>query len=91
MSSRNWPRLKFSALFTLVLAILCASSQNASAVDDPKGRIPNTELITQDGKKVHFYDDLVKGRIVAIAFILWIKRRHARPATILMALRHCRS
>jgi protein SCO1/2 len=61
--------LKFSALFTLVLAILCASSQNASAVDDPKGRIPNTELITQDGKKVHFYDDLVKGRIVAIAFI----------------------
>jgi protein SCO1/2 len=61
--------LKFSALVILVLAVLCASSQNVSAAGDPRGRIPNTELITQDGKKVHFYDDLVKGRIVAVAFI----------------------
>jgi protein SCO1/2 len=68
MSSRNWPRLRSSAGFTLGLAILC-TLQNASAADDPHGRIPNTELITQDGKKVHFYDDLVKGRIVAIAFV----------------------
>lgn len=30
---------------------------------------PNTELITQDGKKVHFYDDVIKGKIVAIDFI----------------------
>jgi protein SCO1/2 len=27
---------------------------------------PNVELITQDGKKVHFYDDLIKGKVVAI-------------------------
>ena len=27
---------------------------------------PNVELITQDGKKVRFYDDVLKGRQVAI-------------------------
>src|SRR5690349_9738542 len=30
---------------------------------------PNIELITQDGKTVHFYDDLIKGKIVAIDLI----------------------
>jgi protein SCO1 len=29
----------------------------------------NTTLITQDGQKVHFYDDLLKGKIVAINLI----------------------
>lgn len=31
--------------------------------------LPNVELITHDGKKVHFYDDLVKGKIVVINFM----------------------
>src|ERR1044071_10046112 len=30
---------------------------------------PNVELLTQDGKKVRFYDDLIKGKIVAIDLI----------------------
>jgi len=30
---------------------------------------PNVELFTQDGKKVHFYDDLIKGKVVAIELI----------------------
>lgn len=30
---------------------------------------PNVELITQDGKKVHFYDDLVKNRKFVIQFM----------------------
>src|ERR1043166_200704 len=30
---------------------------------------PNVELLTQDGKKVHFYDDLIKGKVVAIELI----------------------
>ncbi len=34
-----------------------------------KWHLPNVELITQDGKKVHFYDDLVKDKIVVINFI----------------------
>jgi len=30
---------------------------------------PNVELITQDGKKVRFYDDLIKGKVVALNLI----------------------
>ena len=30
---------------------------------------PNVELITQDGKKVRFYDDLIKGKVVGIDLI----------------------
>ena len=30
---------------------------------------PNVELTTQDGKKVRFYDDLIKGKIVALELI----------------------
>jgi protein SCO1/2 len=30
---------------------------------------PNVTLTTQDGKKVHFYDDLIKGKIVVIDLI----------------------
>ncbi len=31
--------------------------------------LPNVELITQEGKKVHFYDDLVKNKIVVLNFM----------------------
>jgi protein SCO1/2 len=31
--------------------------------------LPNVELVTQDGKPVHFYDDLVKDRRVVIQFM----------------------
>ena len=30
---------------------------------------PNVELVNQDGKTVRFYDDLIKGKVVAISFI----------------------
>jgi cytochrome oxidase Cu insertion factor (SCO1/SenC/PrrC family) len=32
-------------------------------------KIPDVELLDQDGRKIHFYTDLVKGRTVAINFI----------------------
>jgi protein SCO1 len=32
-------------------------------------RFPNVELITQHGKKVRFYDDLIKGKVVAVNLI----------------------
>ena len=31
-------------------------------------RLPNVWLTTDDGRKVRFYDDLVRGKIVAINF-----------------------
>lgn len=34
-----------------------------------KLNIPDTELLDQDGRKIHFYTDLVKGHAVAINFI----------------------
>ena len=34
-----------------------------------KMSIPDVELLDQDGRKVHFYSDLIKGRTVAINFI----------------------
>ena len=40
-----------------------------ASADDSNPRFPNILLTTQDGKQVHFYDDLVKGKIVAIDFI----------------------
>lgn len=68
MASKNWLTLaRFSALVVGGLAFLF-NAQTAAA-DDPNGHFPNTELITQDGRKVHFYDDLIKGRIVGIDFI----------------------
>ena len=40
----------------------------ATSADASSGssHFPNVELITQDGKKVRFYDDLIKGKVVAI-------------------------
>ena len=68
MLSKNYSRLaKISALFTLALA-LPFPAQTAAA-DDANSHFPNIELVTQDGKTVHFYDDLIKGKIVAIDFI----------------------
>ncbi|MFL6210196.1 MAG: SCO family protein [Pyrinomonadaceae bacterium] len=31
--------------------------------------LPNVELVTQDGRKVHFYDDLIKDRRVVLQFM----------------------
>ena len=42
------------------------------AREDPQSagsHFPNVELITQDGKKVRFYDDLIKGKVVALELI----------------------
>jgi protein SCO1/2 len=35
----------------------------------PRITIPDVELLDQDGKKIHFYSDLVQGRVVVINFI----------------------
>jgi protein SCO1/2 len=31
--------------------------------------IPDVELLSQDGKKIHFYEDLLKGKTVVVSFI----------------------
>jgi protein SCO1/2 len=51
--------------------LLCAGKSAAGPSGSRWGAdyFPNVPLITQDGKTVHFYDDLVKGKIVAIDLI----------------------
>jgi protein SCO1 len=60
-------RVKFAALFILVLSFFFINTGSASG--QTSSHFPNVELITQDGKTVHFYDDLIKGKIVAIDLI----------------------
>src|SRR5215213_7661280 len=40
-----------------------------TASSSGSSHFPNVELTTQDGKKVRFYDDLIKGKVVAINLI----------------------
>jgi cytochrome oxidase Cu insertion factor (SCO1/SenC/PrrC family) len=48
-------------------------SENAKPLQASAGyskmTIPDVELLDQDGRKVHFYSDLVKGKTVAVNFI----------------------
>jgi protein SCO1/2 len=49
-----------------------AAADIESAPAPPPGEkmiIPDVELLDQDGRKVHFYSDLVQGRVVVINFI----------------------
>lgn len=43
--------------------------EEVSSGQVPKMHIPDTELVDQNGRKVHFYTDLVKGQTVVINFI----------------------
>src|SRR4249920_802403 len=56
--------------FVLAGALVILSGSPVSA-DSRWGAnyFPNIELTTQDGKTVHFYDDLIKGKTVAIDLI----------------------
>jgi len=70
MSSKS---RKKATLISLILiaafAIVIAAKPAAANGGAESSHFPNVELITQDGKKVHFYDDLIKGKIVAIDLI----------------------
>jgi protein SCO1 len=69
MQGKNWVRIVVCSLL-LVAAGLLVHITPASA-DSHRGAeyFTNVVLTTQDGVKVHFYDDLLKGRIVAINLI----------------------
>ena len=69
MLSTSWLR-RTGAGVVCVAALLFGWPGHPVAADGPdRSHFPNIELITQDGKKVHFYDDLIKGKIVAIDMI----------------------
>jgi len=57
------------ASIAAVLCLLVAAPAGAQNSRWGAGYFPNVELTTQDGKVVRFYDDLIKGKIVAIDLI----------------------
>jgi protein SCO1 len=56
-----------SALLVGMAAVILVRPALAGRL--PADHFPNIELTTHDGKKVHFYDDLIKDKIVAINLI----------------------
>src|SRR3954447_5853833 len=65
MRTRTWRGIAALAAILLV-------SANATAAQNSRwgaNYFPNVTLTTQDGATVHFYDDLIKGKIVAINLI----------------------
>lgn len=55
----------------LMLSLPCSLPPGHAQSTTPWGAdyFPNIALLTQDGKQVHFFDDLIKGKVVAINFI----------------------
>ena len=53
-------------LTALVFAVFHGVPTAADNASRGPGHFPNVTLTTQDGARVRFYDDLIKGKIVAI-------------------------
>jgi protein SCO1/2 len=72
MRRKNWITL---AVATALLATIAAymtlgvSPARADEVSWSANYFPNVQLTTQEGKKVRFYDDLLKGKIVVINLV----------------------
>jgi cytochrome oxidase Cu insertion factor (SCO1/SenC/PrrC family) len=58
-------------LVALGATFLSGGAHAANGSQSPWGQnyFPNVPLVTQDGKQVRFFDDLIKGKVVAINFI----------------------
>ena len=61
---------KWLAAFALAALSVGAAVFGTAALAGPRlGQNANVPLITQDGQEVHFYDDVIKGKTVAVTFI----------------------
>jgi protein SCO1/2 len=68
MKLLRWMQRGTAALAAMAAMALSASGAMAASAYGP-GYFPNITLTTQDGAKVRFYDDLLKGKSVAINVI----------------------
>jgi protein SCO1/2 len=72
MRRNGWALPAVVAACLLVLAVYLLVGATPAAADNSywgANYFPNVPLITQDGKTLHFYDDMLKGKIVLINFI----------------------
>jgi protein SCO1/2 len=58
-----------SVLLAVLMVVAFASVRASADTRWGAGYFPNVTLTTQDGGEVHFYDDLIKGKIVAVNLI----------------------
>ena len=63
---------------TLKRPAVVRESAAAESARSGASHFPNVELTTQDGKKVRFYDDLIKGKVVAIE-LMYTNCRYSCP------------
>ena len=73
MKRSSWLSIATAAgLFLVAVVFLFAGPTPVVAYDNSRwgaNYFPNVELTAQDGTKVHFYDDLLKGKMVVIDLI----------------------
>src|SRR5258707_9425515 len=61
--------LLLAAVLTLQPIFEAYAQSDPGAQREGRQNIPDVELVDQDGKTVHLYTDLVKGRVAALSFI----------------------
>jgi cytochrome oxidase Cu insertion factor (SCO1/SenC/PrrC family) len=64
-----WLALFLTALLTIQPIGKVYAQSGPGTQTEGKQNIPDVELVDQDGKTVHLYTDLVKGRVAALSFI----------------------
>jgi protein SCO1/2 len=72
MPRNGWATLLAAAACILAAAAYLMAGATPAAADNSywgANYFPNVPLITQEGKTLHFYDDMLKGKIVLINFI----------------------
>ncbi|HEU4416712.1 MAG TPA: SCO family protein [Candidatus Angelobacter sp.] len=72
MRRNGWAVLAATAALILISAGYLTVGVTPAAADNSywgANYFPNVPLITQDGKTMHFYDDMLRGKIVLINFI----------------------
>jgi protein SCO1/2 len=65
--NKSLPRV--AAILVLIACPLSAAAQYKQDKRPARDAIAGVSLVDQDGKQIDFYDDLLKGRVVAINFI----------------------
>ena len=58
-----------SLLLSVLVVMALVVTPLSAATQEFKPSIPDVPVMTQDGKRVRFYSDLVKGNTVAVNFI----------------------
>jgi protein SCO1/2 len=72
MRRSGWAILAATAAFAFAAVAYLTVGVTPAAADNSywgASYFPNVPLITQEGKTIHFYDDMLKGKIVLINFI----------------------